>query len=339
LHTLCSPGTTHECCDYKKQAAWANLLFDLGLFYIENEEEKIKTNSSALVNYAFLTNNNDYFTLYANIKDNGEIISNVYSRLLVPGAKLIFIDDDKHFGTRHGFEVEGYSLESDSMLMESNNCQGKLYWLYTGRPIDYERMWDHLSTVFDEDHQSVYIFVVDFIYKKHCNVNNNTSKIINTIKGDDVIKELFSRYKTRNMLIVGYTGGDSPFIVNSANKAGADIVVFKGRGETVKTTGHIAPGNPVGLFDLLWAISWNMSVWRSLEECLNIYKKEQNIADAQITLGSIISFVKIFFPSFPDTENCSPFWERYLAEFVKYIGNIELSLLFPSEKRKTNGKS
>lgn len=309
---------------HSQKAAWANLVFELGLFIYEDQIEKNKEIVNHLINYVYRKNNNeDCFSYYANIKNID--IKEIWERLITDDVKLIFIDDDMNFGHKYGFNENITNKCKKKVVYKAVN--DNVHWIYPGRPfnnaknakdVEQSDIWNETDKILT-DKKKLYIFVVDFIYKnkdKNDKVKNkDNNKLYNKILVNEIIKNINKKYHDKDIHIIGYTGGESPFIINSADKVGADIVIFKKRGGTYQSR-HNPAGNPTGLFDLLWAISWNVSVWKTLKILYCKYCKiENNSNKNQELLSKTLEIIHTFFPEFPQTGNLSPFWKRYLKKF------------------------
>src|SRR6056297_900330 len=271
-----------ENIEFEKIAAWANLLYELGLFDLENTNWSINSNYPEKIKIFYeKESKNDCICYYSNIKydDEMSLLDKIYTNLIKFSDQknfknrkinLIFIDDSEGFGENHGITSEKIKKKKEKEKMrEFNNKDNNISWIYPGRPCKFDEnneddnLFKRLDNKISTEEKHLNIIVIDFIYKKYFKTKD---KIYNTILGDDIIRKLREKYNHKNIFTIGYTGGESPFIVNSADKMGADIVLFKNRGGGKKNkSGHNAVGNSAGFFDLLWAISWNVSVWKTFE--------------------------------------------------------------------------
>lgn len=303
------------------QAAWANLMYDLGEFRIAG-----LTNSKLIQSVMphIYKKGDDWHSWWANFQNASDILRAIWKRLAMLDVQVVFIDDDPEFRS----QFLGGDENPDSVEYKCNNCDlpsnaKPLIFMNTGPSYEEKKVKDIIGEIIkknDENDSKLLVFVVDLIYKtslsREGSANGKRSHIINFLKGDSLIE--YIRSIKKDSLIIGFTGGTSPFIINSAEKAGADIVTFKKRGsEQVDTSGHTAGGNSVGIFDLLWAISWNVSVWRLLKAS---QKKHMEGKD-----GNFKNLVRKFFP---DLENISPFWKACIEEWKMQINNEKIRNLF-----------
>ncbi|MGD2086354.1 MAG: hypothetical protein PVH61_09245 [Candidatus Aminicenantes bacterium] len=318
------------------KSAWANLMYDLGEFKLDeiffdqnekNNEENGKTendkmdkdirhiNIEDLIPHIYKLGDN-WHVWWANIPEAQETIEKIWNRITREEVQIISVDDDPNFadlflGTKQNKALLPIEIKEKDDL-DKKDISRNLIWInpithYTGATgAKVKQQIDHIIDESKKDH--LLVFVIDLIFKE--------SQESTVIKGDELIRHL--RNKKRNVLIVGITGGTSPFIINSAEKAGADIVVFKKRGgDPENIVGHSRGGNPIGVFDLLWAVSWNVSVWRLLEEYKKNYINKKNS-----------EFENIAAKFFSNTENASPFWKIYLDEWKTEINKEKIKRLF-----------
>lgn len=326
------------------KSAWSNLMYNLGEFKLDeilsvqnendNEQKDSKENdneinskqkihdrdkNSQLINiedivpYIYKLKDN-WHVWWANIPQAGDTIKQIWDRITDREVQIISVDDDRYFADLF-LGVENSKLLRMNLKHKGDwnpqNLDCGLIWINPGIPYKKEEVQNQIDYIVEKSQKKTLVFVIDLIFKK-----GEKGKESTVIKGDELIKYL--REIGKNVLIIGLTGGTSPFIINSAEKAGADIVVFKNRGgDPENTVAHGSGGSPVGVFDLLWAISWNVSVWRLLEA----YKKnymENNQCE----------FENIALKFFSNIENASPFWKKYLADWKTQINNEKLNRLF-----------
>ena len=306
-------GKREEGVNVDKISAWASLMYDLGEFRIDELDHRISRELIPHI-YGF---DDLYYTWWANIPKAEGIVKKIWERLGGNDVCIVGIDDDINFPEHFlGSEFNNDNpdllrLNKGKLFSGAGNRDSYLIWLNSHIPYDQKWISEQIEEIVEYKKKKLIVFVVDLIFKKE-----NKSQVI---EGDKLINTLRAR-KDINMLVVGLTGGTSPFIINSAEKAGADIVVFKKRGDDpVNVAGHSSGGNPVGVFDLLWAISWNVSVWRLLETYKNNY-----------TSGHEKDFRNIALDFFPSIENVSPFWKEYLAGWQTAINNEKIRRLFGS---------
>lgn len=296
-------------------SAWANLMYNLGEF---NLDEIYLEHIEALIPHIYKFQDN-WHVWWASIPEAEDIIRDIWKRISGQELQIVFVDDDKDFsrlflGDKYGKDGANpalleIDLERDRPLNEKD-LEHSLLWINPGESYCEKEVQSQIDYIVKNTKGELLVFVIDLIFRQ--------GKETNVIKGDALIKYL--RDSGKNVLVVGLTGGTSPFIINSAEKAGADIVVFKKRGDDpVNVAGHSSGGNPVGVFDLLWAISWNVSVWRLLEAYKNNY-----------TSGHEKDFRNIALDFFPSIENVSPFWKEYLKGWQTAINNEKIRRLFGS---------
>lgn len=306
-------------------SAWANLMYELGEFGIDEIKDP-----DLLKKIPHIYKKGDtWYTWWANIEEAEEIVIEIWQKITCDDALIVFVDDDPDF-SRHFLgtkSVDKYFLNvcvNNSLLWyietgsDFENIDRGLIWFNTGSCCDEDGIKTQIKRIIkDNGDKKLLVFVIDLLFKKK--VNN---ALVNCIKGDEIID--FIRTEKANSLIIGFTGGTSPFIINSAEKSGADIVVFKKRGDDpysrgddqYSSVGHGPGGNPVGVFDLLWAISWNVSVWRLLEYHKNRYLNNKTASIENIPM-------KIF----KKIDNVSPFWKVYLEHWKTQINEEKIKRL------------
>jgi len=319
-------------------SAWANLMYDLGEFQLDeiffdknendNKENDIKENVNSNNNIRHINIDDiiphiykfdrNWYVWWANIPEAGDTIRNIWDRITGEDVQIISVDDDRNFAKLffgNDCDIDDKSnvllcidLENKKKL-NPKNLDKDLIWINPGTSYKDKEILGQINHIVRNSQKNLLVFVIDLIFKE--------SQESNVIKGDKLIKNL--RRIKGNALIVGITGGTSPFIINSAEKAGADIVVFKKRGDDPENiAGHSSGGNSIGVFDLLWAVSWNVSVWRLLEA----YKKDY--IDNKVN-----NFQNIAGGFFPSIENASPFWKEYLDKWKTDINDEKIKRLLP----------
>jgi hypothetical protein len=302
-------------------SAWADLMYDLGEFKLDEIPlDKINKNTpyvdiDDIIPHIYKSGNN-WHVLWGSISEAGDIIRDIWDRIAGEEVQIIGVDDDKNFadlflGTKKRPALLTMEIEEKGNLYK-DDIDNNLIWIKPKTPYPAAEVKQQIDHIINESKKELLVFVIDLIFKR--------SRESNVIKGDELIRHLRNNDKKKKILIVGITGGTSPFIINSAEKAGADIVVFKKRGgdpENIAGTGHSGGGNPVGVFDLLWAVSWNVSVWRLLEEYKKNYINNKNN-----------EFENIAVKFFSNIENASPFWKKYLDKWKTDINKEKIKRLF-----------
>lgn len=300
-------------------SAWANLMYELGEFKLDeiilekNKETISCLDIDEVIPYIYKFENN-WYVWWANILDARGTIRGIWERITGDEVQIIAVDDDPNFSDLFFGNKPNSPLLSigpgETKKLYSTGLGHSLIWINPGTPYSGDNVKKQIRHIIKQSKKDLLVFVIDLIFKK--------GPESNIIKGDGLIKYLRNFENDRNVQIVGFTGGSSPFIINSAEKAGADIVVFKNRGgDPENKAGHSSGGSPVGVFDLLWAISWNVSVWRLLEEYKRNYLKNEK--------SEFENIARKFFSS---TENASPFWKKYLDEWKTEINNEKINRLF-----------
>jgi hypothetical protein len=304
------------------ESAWANLMYNMGEFkldeiLIERNKENISCiNIDDIIPHIYKFGNN-WHVWWANIPEAEDIIRDIWDRIAGEEVQIISVDDDENFAKlflgnncdteRKSDVLQFIDLENKKNL-NPKELDKSLFWIRPGTSYKDKEVIGQINHIVRKSQKDLLVFVIDLIFKK--------SRESNVIKGDELIRHL--RNIKENALIVGITGGTSPFIINSAEKAGADIVVFKNRGgDPENIAGHSSSGNPIGVFDLLWAVSWNVSVWRLLEEYKRNYINNKNS-----------EFENIAVKFFSNIENASPFWKKYLDKWKIDINKVKIKRLF-----------
>jgi len=302
-------------------SAWADLVYDLGEFKLDEIPlDKINENTTYvdiddIIPHIYKYGNN-WHVWWASIPEAGDTIRDIWGRITGDEVQIIGVDDDKNFadlflGTKKRPALLLMEIEEKGNLYK-DDIDHNLIWIKPKTPYPAAEVKQQIDHIINESKKDLLVFVIDLIFKR--------SQESNVIKGDELIRHLRNNDKKKKILIVGITGGTSPFIINSAEKAGADIVVFKKRGEdpeNIAGTGHSGGGNPIGVFDLLWAVSWNVSVWRLLEEYKRNYINNNHS-----------EFENIAVKFFSNIDNASPFWKKYLDEWKTGINTEKIKRLF-----------
>lgn len=301
-------------------SAWAELMYDLGEFKLDEILlDKIKLSPSCndiedIIPHIYKSGNN-WHVWWATITEAEDTIRDIWRRITGGEIQIISVDDDENFadhflgGNDKNPALRTIEIEKKENLSKDDINQN-LIWIKPNTSYPEYEVKKQIDHIINQSKKDILVFVIDLIFKE--------SLESTVIKGDELIRHL--RNKKRNVLIVGITGGTSPFIINSAEKAGADIVVFKKRGGDAENIARHSSGvNSVGVFDLLWAISWNISVWRLLEAYKKNYMENKQS-----------EFENIALKFFSNLENASPFWKKYLAEWKTEINKEKIKRLFPN---------
>jgi hypothetical protein len=314
-------------------AAWSALMLELGEFYLGEcfshlPKEIVKSFLPYL--YSHAEKPDEHNVLYALFTSHPDLVKNIWERIAGDDILLVFIDDKETFDDRWGLsglvdkvkrsestgmEFEGYNIKTNKIWVNpvANASGGSNTRGYSNEVTKEEIDKILQSKLADDSKNLLPVLVVDLLF--------NDNEGINKIEGDNLIEELRNELDI-NPLIIGFTGGRSPFVINSAVKAGADIVIMKERGDIVGIPGSHGSGSSGGLFDLLWALSKNISRWRFLEKYKELLpKKLEEDKDFYISV-----LKKLFF----SIENESPFWRRYLRDWQRDIENIRLEAIFKS---------
>jgi len=288
--------------------AWANLMLELGIFSLDEK--------SSFFNPSFYYKFNDeYYILNALIRNpDGKIMDEIWKRIVgeKKKANLIFVDDDNKFREKwHLPDNENNKLVDlicPKAISKDKNKENNEYTL--------EGLQETIENKLSDENASLNILIIDLMFKKKKDNNSEVKAII----GDVLIRNL--RQRRKKIFIIAFTGGDSPFIINSAEKNGADIVVFKARGLNDKfISGHTPIGTEKGVFDLLWAISWNITVYRFFEYYKEIIEKN--------TKQFIYEPLPEYF--FSNLENVTPFWKSYLKDWITNVDDIRIKKIFEGD--------
>jgi len=316
-------------------AAWSALMLELGEFHLDEQFDSLKKDiEENLLKYLCtpLEKSDEHTVLYALFDSHPQLIGEIWDKILGQDIFLAFVDDNKTFANRWGLsELRDASVAetSEGECVTVNKVKINVLGFVPGKIGDvYNRTEVHkcvleqISKEFElfsrTNPNALPVFVVDLLFRD--------SNSINRIEGDDLIKELRSQFGN-SAFIIGFTGGRSPFVINSAVKAGADIVIMKERGGTVAIPNSHGSGNPGGLFDLMWALSKNITRWRFLE----MYYKEA----APMELSKNLDFYRqVLDRLFFSIENESPFWKKYLKEWQTKMENLRLEVIFASSSHE-----
>ncbi len=261
------------------QTAWANEMYELGMFQVDDDVNVIERYSNSLFFKYKMGKNEEYNITNGKILDTNGIVKNIWTNFSTYNIEIIFIDDNEDFP-----KVWGINDLCHKNHNEENSNNKSLYWFESWESYS-EKMKD-----ISKENQKLKIFIIDLLFK---------GKII----GDRIIQNIREKYGNK-VLILAFTGGRSPFIYDSAIKSGADFVIYKHRGGEGIQIGHNVAGGDKGLFDLLWAISKNITVWQYLE---NLKYSDEGYNE------KIERMKKIF----PNIKNLSLFWEYYIHKWGK----------------------
>lgn len=315
------------------RSAWSNLMLDLGEFKLGKQFDQLQGCIASELNYAYSTSDqpNSFFVFNARFDDSQEINEEIWDRILGTEKEtkafadtfVVFIDDSEDFSEKWGLGIKNLIKIDKSTIQPNNFRLWQKTWLKPEGSYPEQRLKQVINRIFEFFEMKAVaskklIFVVDLLYQSE---DNNSS--IESIEGDTLIRYLRNEFNA-NPLIIGFTGGESPFIINSAVKAGADIVIMKQRGKSYAIGSSHSTGNPGGLFDLLWALSKNISRWRFLEsyKCLAELKDWGDRFNLQLVLD------KLFF----SIENESPFWRNFLQDWQRNLEDLRLkSILFSQQ--------
>lgn len=296
----CSLALISKECPSEKpknefQSAWTNFVYELGIFNLDERMDIAKKFDKTPI---FNSNNSQSF-MSVEIDD----IKDIWENLCKYKVNIILIDDDEYHFKNIGYEKtshetdvvtdvdnEKYTIQNinDKEKGEEKDKEGDVCWIKPKEGFEINEIFSIKQI--KEDH--LLIFVIDLLY-----VEGGGSKI----KGDEYIAEIRKKYN-ENAIIMGYTGGSSPFIYDSAVKSGADIVLYKSRGNNKHQTetGHSQSYDSQGLFDLLWALYKNTVLWTYMEK---------NLDSKDNTNDDIIEKL------FGSVSNLTPFWKSYLARW------------------------
>jgi hypothetical protein len=308
-----SPGDDSDEAKAKR-SVWANLMLDLGEFNLDKDNGGYEKN----LPYIYMSNSTTgeqtgYCAIYARFESSGELLKEIWERILGDDTVAVFIEDDPEFG-------ELFNLESDTQKIEL----GKKYWINAGEEYDGIAIKKKITKLIGsfrkigeekkaKKEKKKLVFIVDLLYKKDG---------INRIKGTDLLRHI-RETSVEASFVIAFTGGKSPFIINSAAKVGADAVIMKARSNGLFADGHYLPGSETiasnkidssGLFDLLWVLSKNLSRLRFLETVRQIV--DDNKKCKEFDYKNVLD--KLFF----SIEDESPFWRNYLRVWAKDIDDI-----------------
>lgn len=313
------PKNSDDNTGKARRSIWANLMLELGEFNLDHENAMYEKN----LPYFYVSPGKEneqpqYSAIYARFDSNGGIIKKIWKRILGYDTVVVFIEDDPAFEAL--FELD---CNTDKLEL------GKKYLVNTGNEYDEREVKKRISKLIDsfgkigENDKEIkekkkLVFIVDLLYKKG---------EINRIKGSDLIRYMRDKSRDRDTsLVIAFTGGKSPFIMNSAAKAGADAVIMKSRdsydGHTHYRNEEIASNkiDSSGLFDLLWALSKNISRMRFLEAIPKIIP--DHIAEEKFDYKPVLK--DLFF----SVEDESPFWKKYLTDWTKLIDKRLIQAVF-----------
>ncbi|MCX6579440.1 MAG: hypothetical protein NT166_04590 [Candidatus Aminicenantes bacterium] len=319
-------------------SGWSALMLELGEFKLDEQFKELKNEINYLMQY-FCGKRNEYSVLYAMFEDNMEIINKIWERILGDDICLIFIDDevdfDKRWGIGHVNKIE--RDKSDFKKFKTSPTENNKIWINPvlkdkdekvkfgyNRDLTRDKVIEIINQkCAEKTGGKLPVLIIDLLYLDE--------ECINKIEGDNLIRDLRKEFpggheREMTPLIVGFTGGKSPFVINSAVKAGADIVIMKERGETIEIPNAHGSGNPGGLFDLLWALSQNISRWRFLEK----YKK---FAENEFKTDKHF-YRPVLERLFLSIENESPFWRKYLSDWQRDIENLRLQAILKSNSHE-----
>lgn len=294
-----------------RRSAWANLMLELGEFKLNLESDECPKD----LLYTYSTSETESFALTAIFESPEVILEKIWKRILGNDVLAIFIDDDLEFKDKWG--IEKITVKAKTI---SNNLElGKKLWFNPGTKNIQKNTKDAVKKIIkwfekQKSKEKKLVFIVDLLYKKEG---------INRIEGDKLIGFMRKEFRV-NPLIIGFTGGKSPFIINSAVKAGADIVIMKERPNSGSGTTTHNQSDPGGLFDLLWALSKDISRWRFLESYRKIVKEKINKQD--FYYAPVLD--KLFF----SIENESPFWKKYLTDWNRKIEALRIGAIIFDDK-------
>jgi hypothetical protein len=320
-------------------SAWANLMLDLGEFKLDLDSSALKKELSFTCSTYTpgSPQDKDYYSLYAQFAPHAkfapdkELLSEIWERILGKDTVIVLIDDDNDFGSQCGIS-EKEKIQPSKKIITKEPKLGTKIWIAPGEQYEKKFVDNCIKTIIDsfkkiEDEKKKLVFVVDLLYKKK---HEKTS--INRIEGTELIQDIRADSRV-SPLIIGFTGGKSPFIINSAARAGADVVIMKERSRGFHGEGHSQTGgyyevssriDSGGLFDVLWAISKNISRQRFLETLQNCLR--ENLEDLQYDYNRIME--KLFF----SIEDESPFWRKYLKEWGRKTDDLLIMSVFQERK-------
>ncbi len=312
-----SPGNVTGDVAKAKRSVWANLMLDLGEFNLDNDTGGYEH----LLPYVYKVEDpldgqrTGYCAMFARFDSSGEVSKGVWERILGDDTVVVFIEDDEQFGTLFGAKE-----------FKENECSelDKKIWINAGPEYDEIDIKRKIRKIIDkfksiDNEKKKLVFIVDLLYQKDK---------INRIKGTELIGYIRDESEW-NPFVIAFTGGKSPFIINSAAKAGADVVIMKARSNSRFEDGHYSAENEAiasnkidsaGLFDLLWALSKNISRMRFLETIPLIIP--EHIFQAKFNYKPVLNHM------FYSVEDETPFWRVYLNEWEKNIDNCLVRAIF-----------
>jgi hypothetical protein len=300
-------------------SAWSYLMLELGEFKLDERFSDLRYDVEGMIHYICTSGDPpEHPVLYALFEEKNELLEEIWDRIVGDDMLPIFVDDDDEFDKKLGIRKTNGNLNNDTP--SGDRVRDDMHWIMP-RLKNNQLVSSNNKTVIEEikfiknNSPKFPVLIIDLLFRDQDDINK--------IQGDNLIKSLRGELGDE-VLIMGFTGGKSPFIINSAVKAGADIVIQKERGANVETDNPHGLGNPGGLFDLLWALSQNINRWRFLEayKCL-IRKNEFTRADRGFDYYPVLD--KLFY----SIENESPFWRKYLNVWLQAVGDHRVkSILF-----------
>ncbi len=297
------------------RSAWSHLMLELGEFQLEEHFDRLSSEQlHDIINYTYSYSSPDSpkKTFNAQFDNQKKIISKIWERIVGDDTLIVFIDDNSKFGKRWGIDENPIKITDNPDTNNDNYKIGQKIWLQPSGKFPEKKIKQKIEKIikFFEDEKSkpdkLLVFVVDLLYKKDG---------IDRIKGDDLIRFLRYDFKT-NPLIIAFTAGQSPFVINSAVKGGADIVIMKERGKGYNVGENHGICRPSGLFDLLWALSKNINHCRFLRYYKKVVRKYIDNED--------FNYKSVLDKLFLSIENESPFGRKYLRDFQRHIEDLRL---------------
>ncbi len=307
-----------------KRSAWANLMLDLGEFELDEHSERLKEEISREIKYTYSTpDSKGNNILNACFISSTHIVEEIWDRITKPDTLVVFIDDDEKLGKGVGLkDKDAIKIKEDADV--TIKFYGNKIWLKPTNGFPEIKIQESIMKIircFEEkkkkDEINKLVFVVDLLYKMGD---------IDRIKGDELIR--FLRYDSKtNPIIIGFTAGNSPFVINSAVRAGADIVIMKGKGkEYAVGSSHSSTFYSGGLFNLLWAISKNINRLRFLESHKKVVETDAGKQD--------FNYLPVLDKLFFDIDDESPFWRKYLTDWQRDIENLRLHAIIKSNSHE-----
>jgi hypothetical protein len=323
IFKIFGPPDTNGDVDLPRRSSWANLMLDLGEFNLDKENRGFeKVLPFIYGSHAVAGEKVEPQAIYARFESPGKILGEIWQRILGTDTVVVFIEDDPDF-------EEYFQLENCSIEIPQDISVGKKYWI-NGKDYNETTIKKTIKKIIEsfkkiEDKKKKLVFIVDLLYKEGKEVNEVTK-----IKGTGLIQYIQGEIEEPS-LVIGFTGGKSPFIINSATKVGADVVIMKARSNSFHGASHPSPSaetvasnriDSSGLFDLLWALSKNISRMRFLEAIRNSIP--EHIGEQRFDYRPVL---KSLFFSIADE---SPFWRKYLQDWEKQIDDILIESVFAS---------